>query len=144
MSDRSYPTRPHVGVLAVVRRGERLLMVQRSKPPRPGVWGFPGGAQELGETLFEAASRELREETGVEAHARDVLTVLDFINRDGEGRVAYHWALVAVLLEWRAGDAAPLDEAFAVEWLGLEQIRAADRPFLPNVEKVALLALREG
>jgi len=141
LSDRSYPSRPHVGVLAVTRRDGRLLLVQRSKPPRPGVWGFPGGAQELGETLFEAARRELKEETGLDAKPLEILTVLDFINRDGEGRVSYHWALVAVLLEWEAGDAAPLDEAFAVEWLALDEIRCADRPFLPNVEKVARLAL---
>jgi ADP-ribose pyrophosphatase YjhB (NUDIX family) len=141
LTDRSYPTRPHVGVLAVVRRGERLLLVQRSKPPRPGVWAFPGGAQELGETLFETAARELKEETGVDARPGEILTVLDFIHRDADGLVSTHWALVAVRLDWEAGEAAPLDEAFAVEWLTLEDIRRAERPFLPNVEKVAALAL---
>jgi ADP-ribose pyrophosphatase YjhB (NUDIX family) len=142
LTDRSYPTRPHVGVLAVMRKGDRVLLVQRSKPPRPGAWAFPGGAQELGETLFEAARRELLEETGAEARPHEILTVLDFVNRDDEGRVSYHWALVAVLLDWEAGEPAPLDEAFAVEWLTLEEIRRGDRPFLPNVEKVAALALR--
>lgn len=144
MTDRAYPTRPHVGVLAVVRRGERLLLVERSKPPRPGVWAFPGGAQELGETLFETAVRELAEETGVRARPRDILTVLDFIGRDEAGRVSHHWALVAVRLDWESGEGVPLDEAFAVEWLTLAAIEAATRPFLPNVAKVARLALGDG
>jgi 8-oxo-dGTP diphosphatase len=141
VADRSYPDRPHVGVLAVVRRAGKVLLLQRARPPSRGLWGFPGGGQELGERLFEAAVRELREETGVAAAPVEILTVLDFIGHDDAGRVRHHWALVAVLLDWVAGEGEPIDEALAVEWFSAEEIAARGLETSPNVERVARLAL---
>jgi 8-oxo-dGTP diphosphatase len=56
---RRYPERPIVGVLAVVMRGDRVLIVRRANPPLSGRWGFPGGVLELGETVAQGAMREL-------------------------------------------------------------------------------------
>ena len=69
---RRYPDRPIVGVLAVVLRDERALVVRRSNPPLAGRWGFPGGVLEFGETVAEGAMRELVEETGVVAEPSGV------------------------------------------------------------------------
>jgi 8-oxo-dGTP diphosphatase len=121
---RAYPDQPRVGVLAVVRRGDRLLLVRRMNPPDAGKWGFPGGAQELGETVAEAAARELREETGIEAAASGVLDVVDFIERDASGRVRFHYALVAVLMTWRAGEGIAADDIDALAWVRLDEIDA--------------------
>ena len=63
---REYPDRPVVGVGAVVIHDGAVLLVKRAKPPREGQWSLPGGAQELGETLAEAAHREVAEEAGIE------------------------------------------------------------------------------
>jgi len=86
---RRYPERPIVGVLAVVLRGERVLVVRRANPPMSGRWGFPGGVLELGETVAQGAMRELLEETGVTAEAAGPLTVIDTIDRDEQGRVRF-------------------------------------------------------
>ena len=59
--------RPLVGVIAVVCHRDRVVLVQRGKQPSAGMWGFPGGHLELGETALQAAARELHEETGVTA-----------------------------------------------------------------------------
>lgn len=54
---------PVLGVLGIVRDGERVLMIQRSKTVRvPLAWCFPGGAIEDGESQVEALVREMREE----------------------------------------------------------------------------------
>jgi ADP-ribose pyrophosphatase YjhB (NUDIX family) len=119
---RAYPDHPRVGVLAVVRRAGRLLLVRRRNPPDAGKWGFPGGAQELGETVAEAACRELVEETGVGASPPGVLDVIDAVTRDEVGRVHYHFTLVAVLMEWRAGEAVAADDAEAVAWISLAEL----------------------
>ena len=63
---RAYPDRPYVGVGVVVFRGEEVLLAQRGKKPRLHSWSIPGGAQELGETIEDAAHREILEETGLE------------------------------------------------------------------------------
>ena len=74
---RRYPERPIVGVLAVVMRGDRVLVVRRANPPMPGRWGFPGGVLELGETVAQGAMRELFEETGIKAEAAGPLTIIE-------------------------------------------------------------------
>ena len=73
---RAYPTRPFVGVGVVVLKGESVLLIRRGRPPRLGEWSLPGGAQQLGETVAEAAIREIREETGLEIAAPELLDVV--------------------------------------------------------------------
>jgi ADP-ribose pyrophosphatase YjhB (NUDIX family) len=119
---RRYPERPIVGVLAVVLRDARALVVRRANPPLAGRWGFPGGVLELGETVAEGAMRELLEETGVVADAVGPLTVIDTIDRDDEGRVRYHYTLVAVHAVWRSGAGVAADDAEEVAWLSRAEI----------------------
>jgi ADP-ribose pyrophosphatase YjhB (NUDIX family) len=56
---------PKVLVACFVFQRERLLWMRRAEPPQKGFWAIPAGYMELGETLAEAAARELREETGL-------------------------------------------------------------------------------
>lgn len=138
---RRYPDRPVVGVLAVVLRGERALVVRRANPPMAGRWGFPGGVLELGETIAEGAMRELFEETGVEAEPAGVLTVIDSIDRDEEGRVRFHYTLVAVRGLWRAGEGIAGDDADEVAWLGRADIVGRGLPTAPALLSLIDLAL---
>jgi 8-oxo-dGTP diphosphatase len=123
------PGRPVVGCLAVVRRivggKSRILLVERSKPPGIGKWGFPGGHLELGETIREAAIRELLEETGIVAVPASILTAFDFIEK-AEGRTKRHFALIAVLCDWREGEGAPLQDATRIGWFTLAEAETFD------------------
>jgi 8-oxo-dGTP diphosphatase len=138
---RQYPDRPLVGVLGIVRRAGRILLVQRAKPPFTGKWGFPGGGQELGETLFAAVARELREETRLVVEPIATLTALDTIVHDDDGRIRTHWALIAILAEWRAGEIALDDEALDCGWFTLSEIAAAALPTMRSVETIVAQAL---
>lgn len=119
---RAYPDRPYVGVGIVVFRGDEVLLAQRGKPPNMYSWSIPGGAQELGETVHEAAVRELREETGLEAEILGLVDVIDSIRRDDSGDVAFHFTLVDVAAEWRAGEAIAGDDVPAVKWVKFARI----------------------
>jgi 8-oxo-dGTP diphosphatase len=141
---RRYPERPIVGVLAVVLRGEKALVVRRANPPMAGRWGFPGGVLELGETVAEGAMRELLEETGVVADPVGPLTVIDTIDRDDEGRVRFHYTLVAVRGRWRSGDGAAADDADEVAWLSRTEIAEAGLPTAPALLPLIDLALAGG
>lgn len=143
---RRYPDRPIVAVLAVVLRSEgpetRALIVQRAQLPNAGRWGFPGGVLELGETVAEGAMRELREETGIVAEPDGVLDVHDAISRDGEGRVQFHYTLIAVRGLWRSGEGTPADDAAAVAWASRAEIEAGQYPTFPTLLPLLDLALR--
>ena len=138
---RRYPDRPIVGVLAVVMRGDRALVVRRANPPMSGLWGFPGGVLELGETVAQGAMRELKEETGVQAEAAGPLTVIDTIDRDKEGRVRYHYTLVAVIGHWQSGEGIPGDDAGEVAWLTRSEIVDQNLPTAPALLPLIDLAL---
>jgi 8-oxo-dGTP diphosphatase len=140
---RRYPERPIVGVLAVVLRGERALVVRRRNPPLAGRWGFPGGVLELGETVAEGAMRELFEETGVAAEAIGPLTAIDTIDRDAEGRVRFHYTLVAVRGLWVSGEGVAGDDADEVAWLSRAEIVAGGLPTAPALLPLIDLALNQ-
>jgi ADP-ribose pyrophosphatase YjhB (NUDIX family) len=109
-----------------------------------GRWGFPGGVLELGETVAQGAMRELIEETGVVAEAAGPLTVIDTIDRDPEGRVRYHYTLVAMSGHWRSGEGAPGDDADEVAWLTRTEIVEQGLPTAPALLPLLDLALARG
>src|SRR5947207_8653906 len=125
---RRYLDRPIVAVLAVVLRGERALIVQRAQQPNAGRWGFPGGVLELGETVAEGAMRELQEETGIVAEPAGWLNVHDAVSRDADGRVQFHYVLIAVRGVLRSGEGVAADDAAACAWASRADILAERYP----------------
>ena len=119
---REYPKLPMVGIGVVVWRERQVLLIRRAKPPRLGQWSLPGGLQELGETVFEGGRREVREETGTEVEITGVLDVIDSIQRDDAGRVRYHYTLVDLAAEWRAGEPVAGDDAAAAAWADADDL----------------------
>ena len=131
---RTYPTLPMVGLLAIVRRGDRFLLVRRAKEPNKDRWGFPGGIQELGETVVDGARRELAEETGLAAAGGQAVSTLDAIDRDAAGRIRYHYTLIVVLMQDVTGEPVAGDDAAEVGWFDL-----ADLDTLPAIAAVGPL-----
>lgn len=121
---REYPERPIVGVGAVVLRDGRVLLAKRGKAPRAGSWSLPGGAQKVGETVFDAARREVAEETGLAIEVLGIVDVVDSIQRDGGGGIQYHYTLIDVFAEAADGVAEADDDAAAVGWFTLDELDA--------------------
>ena len=121
---REYPDRPHVGVGVVVLRDDRVLLVRRGKAPRVGSWSLPGGGQELGETVIEAAHREVAEETGLDVKILGIVDVVDSITRDAENRIQYHYTLVDMVAESRDGTPCAADDVCGVRWVPVDDLEA--------------------
>lgn len=119
--DRRYPSRPFVAVGIVIWRDDKILLVRRGKPPRQGDWGLPGGMQDTGETVIEAALREAREETGLEVTPLGVITVIDGITRDAKGKSEFHYTIIEVAAESRDGEAEAGSDVLDVRWATLEE-----------------------
>ncbi len=97
MSDENkYPGLPRVAVGAFVFHEGGVLLVRRGKPPAEGQWAIPGGSVELGETLGEAAEREILEETGIVIRAREPMFTFDVIDRDPDSPPDFHAGYVAL------------------------------------------------
>lgn len=133
--------RPKLGAIAVVVHEGQTLMVQRRNPPNAGLWGFPGGHVELGETALQAAVRELHEETGVAATPNGYLTNVDVIHHNDKGDVAFHFLLAAVSCDYVSGTPVADDDAIDAAWVPVEDALAGDRPVSENVETVLRIAL---
>ncbi len=141
MGERRYPDRPVVGVGIVLWRQGRVALVRRGKPPRQGQWSLPGGAQKLGETVLEAAVREVREETGLALVDPRIVDVVDLVERDAEGRVRYHYTLVEVTGRAVGGTGEAASDAAALAWFTPGEIVAL--PLWEETKRIVHLAAKK-
>jgi 8-oxo-dGTP diphosphatase len=97
-----------VAVFRKLRGVTEVLLIERSKAPFAGAWALPGGFLEMNETLEQAASRELLEETSVIAKKLIPVGTFSAVDRDPRGRVisAGFAVIVPARTEVKAGDDA--------------------------------------
>ncbi len=122
MSGREYPDKPVCGVGVVCLKDDQVLLVKRAKPPITRQWSIPGGGQELGETTREAALRELKEETGVDAELIGLIDVIDTVSEDEEGRIQFHYTLVDFAAIWTSGEPVADDDVSDAQWVLLSDL----------------------
>lgn len=114
--DRFYPKYPKVGVHALVIKNKRALLVKRGEEPNKGMWGIPGGSVEIGETVNEAAKRELLEECSIEIEISQFLDYEDYIERDKDGKIRYHFVVLYVLARETGGEIRAQSDAAEAGW----------------------------
>lgn len=114
--DRLYPVRPILAVSIAVFRDGRVLVGRRVRPPMAGRYSLPGGVVEVGETLIEAAKRELLEEVGVEAEIIGFNRHVEPILREG-ARIRAHFVIASFVGLWTSGEARVSKEIDAVAWI---------------------------
>lgn len=124
---REYPERPIASVAAVVLDGSRVLLVRRGRAPREGIWTFPGGAMEVGETAREACAREILEETGLTIRVGPPVEVVDIREADGP-RWRYHYTIIDFLAEPapESGPLAAATDAAEAVWAPLDALKQYD------------------
>jgi len=124
---REYPSHPFVGVGGFIHdRQGRVLMLKRRFEPNKGRWSLPGGLVEVGETLEEAARREVKEELGLEVAIDGLMQVADEVIRDDEGRVKYHFVLVDYLMRPLGDKITVNEESEAFAWFEPEEVAGLD------------------
>lgn len=135
---------PRLAALAVVLWHDQVLLVRRRNPPDAGLWGFPGGRVEPGETALAAAARELCEETGITATPRRYLDNVDVIRHAPDGRLSHHFLLAAVLCDVCPGAdlrAVAADDALEARWWPLRDVLDKGLPLSDRVGDLVRLAL---
>jgi 8-oxo-dGTP diphosphatase len=114
---RRYPSRPFLGVGALIFEDQKILLVERGKEPLKGYWSIPGGIVETGEKLVEAIRREVAEETGLVIEAYSMFEIFERVIPDAEGQPEYHYVLIDYLCRRLSGDAVAATDASGVAWV---------------------------
>jgi 8-oxo-dGTP diphosphatase len=133
----SFSPSPIPAVIAVVVHEGQALLVRRANPPDAGLWGFPGGKIEHGETVAAAAMRELMEETSVQGEALDIITALDAFDRMDDGALRRHFILIAVRCRWLSGSPSAGDDALEARWFPLADLRPGNIAMSADVDVIA-------
>ena len=108
--------------LVVVRRGHRFLLTQERK--YGSTWSIPGGRVEPGETLADAAVREVFEETGVPIRLDGILRVEHTPSHGGAGDTRVRVLFTGSPLDDTPPKTAADDESLGAAYLTLDEIRA--------------------
>ena len=117
------PLKPITGASVLVYNKDKFLLIKRGKDPYLGHWSLPGGSQEFGETLEEAAIRELKEETDLTATNMKFAKIRDRITYDEGGALKYHFVLATFVTNAFTGQAKALDDAADIGWFSLEEMK---------------------
>ena len=134
-------THPVASVLSVVVHDANVLLVRRINPPDAGKWGFPGGWIDPGETMAQAAVRELFEETRVRAEARCVFNALDAFDYAQDGLLRRQFVMIAVLCVWVSGIPIAGDDATEAAWFPIANLSSLEE-VSEDVDTLAYQALR--
>jgi 8-oxo-dGTP diphosphatase len=114
---RRYPSRPFLGVGALIFDAGTILLVERAKEPLKGWWSLPGGIVETGETLEAAIRREVLEETGLEIEPLSHFETFERIMPDAAGRAEYHYVLIDYVCRVAGGSLAPASDVSEARWV---------------------------
>ena len=125
---------PKVAAAAVVIRKGKILLVKRANEPSQGMWAVPGGSVQPGETLQAAAERETLEETGLVVTAKEPIHVFDLIEREGRGRLRFHFVIVDLAARFIYGRLRAGDDALEARWLSPEDL--VGMPITPGTRKL--------
>ncbi len=135
---------PQIGVGAVVFKEKRILLVKRKYNPGKGLWALPGGRVQWGESLRQAAEREVLEETAIRIEAGEIVFAFDLIDKSENDEINFHYVIVDLDGRYLSGEPQAADDALAANWFSPEEIKkmTLNPKTIELLEKVYQLKVR--
>lgn len=119
---RAYPEKPLIGVGAAVFRDDSALLIKRGNPPLSGTWSLPGGRVKPSESLKDAAAREVKEECGIDIDVLDLIKLFEYIEKDPDGRVKYHYIVFDFNAVYTEGTLKQSSDALEARWVHIDDL----------------------
>jgi 8-oxo-dGTP pyrophosphatase MutT (NUDIX family) len=127
------------GVMYQDREGEMWVVLVATRGG--SVWGLPKGLVEEGEEPLDAATREVREEAGLQGDSVADLGPIEYWYRDSKSKVLYHKFVHYFLLRYSSGDVAEHGwEVIEARWFSFDDALGA---ISYENERQVLLSARE-
>lgn len=105
---------PSPGVVILIERDDQVLLGRRSGSYGEGQWGLPMGFIEFDDDFLTAATREVKEETGLDVEIRSIISVVsNFLSP------SLHTLAVILLARVVGGEPCAADDLDALEWFPL-------------------------
>lgn len=125
------PSFPQLAAGAFVEHNQRVLLIQRGRPPAQHEWALPGGKVLPGESLADAVEREVREECGLIVRVArppggiyEPVYTFENIVRDDAGAIRFHYVVIDLAAEYVSGEPVPGDDAADAGWFAREELGA--------------------
>jgi len=132
----------NIVVRVAIEKEGKYLLVQEGKEYVRGLWSFPGGKLDVGETLSAAATREIQEETGIEVDLQGVIGLQHRLWEDRDGFTLEINFLAHV--RSMPSELPTSEEVVALEWKSLSEIKAmAEAKLLRNPGQLVIAQLIE-
>ena len=133
---------PVLAVAAVIWNDQReVLLIRRTKEPRKGQWSLPGGKVEFGESIEDAARREVLEETGLTVALLGVAGIAETILDASAGAADVHFVLIDYSARVVSGEAKAASDAADATWFTQEAIK--DLPLWEETKRIIAQSARD-
>jgi 8-oxo-dGTP diphosphatase len=131
-----------LAVAAVIWNDRReVLLIRRTKEPRKGQWSLPGGKVEFGESIEDAARREVLEETGLEVALLGLAGVAETILDASVGAADVHFVLIDYSARVVSGEAKAASDAADATWFSQDAIR--ELPLWDETKRIIAQSARD-
>jgi ADP-ribose pyrophosphatase YjhB (NUDIX family) len=113
------PTHPQLAVSAAIFRDGKVLLVRRARSPAKGFYSLPGGRVEFGESLHQALTREVDEETGLAIEIAGLAGWREVLPSTGG---AGHYLIMSFAARWVAREPVLNEELDDFRWLAPDDL----------------------
>ena len=135
MEEQTYRN-PTPTVDAIIEKDSKILLIKRKNEPYKDYLALPGGFVNVGETVENAAKREVKEETSINIELIDILGVYSDPNRDPRGQIMSTVFIGEIAPSNDTINVMAQDDAVGIQWISLNEID--DRIFGFDHRKILL------
>ena len=113
---------PRLAASTAVFRGGTVLLGERGKGALAGLWSLPGGHVEPGERVRDAARREIKEETAIDAEILGLVDMHEIIRREAAGSVTWHYVIAVHYGVWLSGEPVAGSDCRETRFVALDDL----------------------
>ena len=134
-----------LGIGVMILDGDKILLGHRAKKRadtggifEPDSWTFPGGKQEFGETFYEGAKREVKEETNLD------ISDLELFGAEDDVQPNKHYVTLHIIARSHSGELKDMEPEKEDEWRWFQLNDLPENVYTPSKKFIDNYLKKEG